>query len=591
MAVALIIRICRKDFMSPIKNLTLCVCTLALLVGCASTSMGAQEETTTRAKDEAPYSFSARLYGDYLAASYANQLGDAKARSQYFSRAFALEPENLALGRTSLEFALTAGDNALARTLAIEVHALDEYDGLATAVLGAHELAKGRFQESLEYFGSANDGIGLEDVNSLMRGWAQVGLGNHEAALETFTQLDGGKYFELIGSLQKAKLYARMGDVENADKFFAEVDEIGVSAIESLLSQVRSLVKRDEKEKALRLLNAFADKNGGVFTGPVRALIDALEADQEIEVELSPAALASRALTEPAFGYYGAQEQYQAAEMLLQLALELDPDNDKAKLFLGSVLEDVGRKEDARQAYGLIDDMSPYTVSARLSEANLYFDDDDSEAALQVLEKIYKSHPSKITQSALGRAYLIIEDYASALPYYEALIADMTEAELIDNPSPRYIRGICLERLDRWQDAVVDFEFVLKHQPENSDVLNYLGYTWVDKGVNLTKAFEMIRKAVALEPKSGAITDSLGWAHYKLGQYSEARIKLEDAVEYSPTSATIVDHLGDVYWKLGRIREAGYQWQRALTLDPTDKEVRVLKAKLKGGLGAASGVE
>ena len=162
---------------------------------------------------------------------------------------------------------------------------------------------------------------------------------------------------------------------------------------------------------------------------------------------------------------------------------------------------------------------------------------------------------------------------------------------MIKNPTSRYIRGICLERLDRCQEAVVDFEFVLKHQPENSDALNYLGYTWVDKGVKLTKAFNMIRKAEALEPQSGAITDSLGWAHYKLGQYGQARVKLEDAVEYSPTSATIVDHLGDVYWKLGRIREAGYQWQRALTLDPTDKEVRVIKAKLKGGLGAGRGVE
>ncbi len=122
-------------------------------------------------------------------------------------------------------------------------------------------------------------------------------------------------------------------------------------------------------------------------------------------------------------------------------------------------------------------------------------------------------------------------------------------------------------------------------------MLNYLGYTWVDKGVKLTQAFDMIRKAVRLEPESGAIIDSLGWAHYKLGQYSEARIQLEDAAQYSPTSATIIDHLGDVYWRLGRIREAGYQWNRALTLDPTDKEIVSLKAKLNGGLGAADSVQ
>ena len=106
------------------------------------------------------------------------------------------------------------------------------------------------------------------------------------------------------------------------------------------------------------------------------------------------------------------------------------------------------------------------------------------------------------------------------------------------------------------------------------------------QGENLTEAFDMIRKAVELEPNSGAITDSLGWAHYKLGQYQEAKKQLEDAVELSPSSATIIDHLGDVYWKLGRFREAGYQWERALEFDPTDEERGNIKLKLKGQFDA-----
>ena len=120
--------------------------------------------------------------------------------------------------------------------------------------------------------------------------------------------------------------------------------------------------------------------------------------------------------------------------------------------------------------------------------------------------------------------------------------------------------------------------------PDDVETLNYLGYTWVDRGENLTQAFEMIRKAVAAEPESGAIVDSLGWAHYKLGQYQEAKNKLEDAVALSPSSATIIDHLGDVYWKLGRKREAGFQWKRALEFDPTDEEKVTIAKKLKSGL-------
>ncbi len=534
---------------------------------------------------------SARLYGDYLAASYASYLNDADARSTYYSRAFALRPEDLVLGRKSMVSALNAGDDVLARTLAIKVHVLDKSDGLSRAILGAHALRGGKYNQAVTYLDNSNDGIGLEDINALMRGWAKVGLGEKDTGLETFETLEGGKYFELLGTLQKAKLYAQNGEVEKAGKAFAMVNEVGISSIETVLSEARLFMAQGEKDKALTRLNVFADKNDGALTGPVRGFIDDLEAGRKVRSSLTPAESASRALTEPAFGYYGAQRQYEAAEIFLRLALELDPDNDKARLFLGSIMEDVQRADNAMVQYKMIGPDSPYTVSARLSEANLLFDEDKDDEAIKTLKATYKTHPSKITQSALGRAYLIMEDYENALPYYEALIKEATPEALEKDPQYLYLRGISLERLGRWEEAVKDLEFVLKHQPDNADALNYLGYTWVDKGVELTKAFEMIRKAVKLQPKSGAIIDSLGWAHYKLGQYNQARVQLEAAAERSPSSATIIDHLGDVYWKLGRFREAGYQWGRALELDPTDKERKTIKAKLKGGLSAADTIK
>ena len=537
--------------------------------------------------DSSGLSPDAMMYGDYLAASYASYLNDADARSNYYSRAFARQPNDLVLGRKSMAAALNSGDTALARTLAIEVSNLDSEDGLSRAILGSHALSKGQYSKALQLLGESQGSPAIDDLNNMMRGWAEYGLGDVPAALNAFANMRGGKYFELLGTLQSAKLNSSASQFEAADVAFAEINAVGISAIETVLSQSRSYVKRGDADKALKRLQSFAEESGGVMTGPAREYLDALERGESIETDLTPAQQASRALTEPAFGYYGQQRQYEAAELFLRTALELDPKNDKARLFLGSVLEDVERKEDAAEQYAMIDQDSPYTVSARLSEANIKFDSDQDDAGIKILENIYASHPSKVTKEAIGRAYLIMEEYDKALPYYDALIGLMDEEELKKNPQPKYLRGICLERLGRWEEAVDEFEFVLEHQPDNADALNYLGYTWVDKGVNLNRAFDMIRKAVELEPKSGAIIDSLGWAHYKLGQYSEARLKLEDAAERSPNSATIIDHLGDVYWKLGRHREAGYQWERALELDPTDDERAAIKAKLKGGLSAA----
>lgn len=529
----------------------------------------------------------AQLYADYLSAHYANNLNDASSRAVYFSRAFARRPEDLELGQKALSAAINNGDSPLARTLSIEILGLDETEGSARAVLGAHALAKGEYTKAVDYLDNANAGVMIENFNAMIRGWAQIGLGDTEAATTTFESMEGGKYFEFLGNMQSAIVNMQEGDMELAAKTFAEVDEVNLAPIESTLAQARGFMARGEKDKALEKLGAYADANGGALTGPIRFYLEAINAGETLQWKLTPAQSASRALTEPAFRYYGAQQQYKSAETFLRLALELDPQNDKARLFLGSILEQVDRDDDAMEQYAQIAPLSSFSVSARLSESDILFGDDKNEAGIKVLESIQMTHPSRVTQGSLGRAYLIMEDYEKALPYYEALIKDMSADELKENPQVNYLRGICLERLGRWEEAVTDFEFVLTHKPDNAEALNYLGYTWVDKGVNLTKAFGMIEKAVELEPKSGAIIDSLGWAHYKLGRYSQARINLEDAAERSPTSATIIDHLGDVYWKLGRRKEAGYQWERAATLDPTDKELATIKAKIKGGLSAA----
>jgi len=528
----------------------------------------------------------AQLYADYLSARYASNLNDSASRAEYFSKTFARRPEDLDLGQKALASAINNGDSALARTLAIQILALSETDGSARAVLGANSLAKGKYEEAITYFTNANAGLGVEIFNAMMRGWSQVGLGDTEAASQIFESMEGGKYFTFLGNLQNAIVNMQEGEMDVAATTFSELEELNLAPVETVLAQARGFMVRGEKDKALAKLNTYADANGGALTGPVRFYIDAIEVDKTSQWQLTPAQSASRALSEPAFRFFGAQQQYEPAETFLRIALELDPKNDKARLFLGSILEQVDRNEEALAQYAQIEQFSPYTVSARLSEAEILFGDDKNDAGIKVLESIQASHPSRVTQSSLGRAYLIMEDYEQALPYYEALIEDMSEDERKENTQVNYLRGICLERLGRWEEAVMDFEFVLENKPDNADALNYLGYTWVDKGVNLTKAFRMIEKAVELEPKSGAIIDSLGWAHYKLGRYNQARINLEDAAERSPTSATIIDHLGDVYWRLDRKKEAGYQWERAAVLDPTDIELMAIKAKIKDGLGA-----
>src|SRR5690606_31180276 len=120
----------------------------------------------------------------------------------------------------------------------------------------------------------------------------------------------------------------------------------------------------------------------------------------------------------------------------------------------------------------------------------------------------------------------------------------------------------------------------LQDQPDNAEVLNYLGYMWVDSGQRVHQGAEMIARAVAADPESGHIQDSLGWAQYRQGHYEAAVETLELAVSLEPANAVINDHLGDAYWRVGRRREAEFQWSRALTLAPEDDLREQVEIKL-----------
>ena len=560
-------------------------CAALLLASCQTSCQTTQTNTSSQPiVNDRPEE--GKLFGDYLAGSYANYIDKSDARSEYYSRAFARANDDISLGRRALTSALTAGDLDLTYKTAAEIHGQDKKEPMALAILGTKAFEQGRHNKAQELLTIETGDLTMGILMGLVKGWSQASEGDLEEAKKTFEQIGGGSYFDSLAILQIAKAEALAGNVEAAKKAFEQAEETGESPIETRLAKARFLHSINENDLALKELEAFSKENDGFETGPVRRYIDALKSGQNIDGLLTPKQEAARALTEPAYGFFVANRARDAGEVFLRMALTLDPSHDKVVLWLGSLLENTEREDEAMEMYEAVNPSSDYIVSTKLSQANVWFSREKDDEALKVLEAVNKSHPSFVTREALGRARLIRENYAEALPIYDALVKSMSEEELKADTQPLYFRGICYEREKQWPNAEADFKRVLEINPDDADALNYLGYTWVDRGENLTEAFAMINKALKLDPNSGAITDSLGWAHYKLGQYNEAKEKLEDAVVLAPSSATIIDHLGDVYWKLGRFREAGYQWERALEFDPTDEERAAIRIKLKGGLEA-----
>jgi Flp pilus assembly protein TadD len=272
------------------------------------------------------------------------------------------------------------------------------------------------------------------------------------------------------------------------------------------------------------------------------------------------------------------------AVIYLRLALYLDPENGMARQLLGDMLAQDRLDLDALVVYSEAEPVSPFYISSKIAEAWTLLRLERADSALATLQALVDETQSPRARRALADALRSVDRFDDALAIYQALVAEAQAAGAPVDWDLYYARGIAYERTGRWPLAEADFQSALAIVPNEAQVLNYLGYTWVDRGERLEEAFDMIRRAVALEPDEGYIVDSLGWAHFKRGEYEIAVQHLERAVELDPQDPTINEHLGDAYWRVGRLLEASYQWRRSLTLDPDEKLRLALEDKLANGL-------
>jgi tetratricopeptide (TPR) repeat protein len=268
----------------------------------------------------------------------------------------------------------------------------------------------------------------------------------------------------------------------------------------------------------------------------------------------------------------------------LQLALYLEPHHSLALLSLAGLYDTIRKPELALKAYERIPADSPLHRNAAIQMASDLDALDRTAEAKAKLEAVLKKSPDDVEAiMALANLLRAHKEFDKCGPVYSRAIATLKDPEKSDWVM-FYFRGICYERNHEWPKAEADFKEALKLFPDQPHVLNYLGYSWIDKGVHLDEGMAMIKKAVQQRPDDGYIVDSLGWAYYKLGNYAEAVKHLQHAVELKPEDPTINDHYGDALWRVGRKLDAHYQWIHARDMKPDPAELTKIEAKLKHGL-------
>jgi Flp pilus assembly protein TadD len=276
------------------------------------------------------------------------------------------------------------------------------------------------------------------------------------------------------------------------------------------------------------------------------------------------------------------------AMVYTRLALDLRTDFPAAQVLLGDLLAADRHYDDAVAVYKAVDHASPFGWQARLALADSLNRTERTQEAVTLLDDMSKERKgSADAPMMLGDILRSAERFEEASKAYEDAIARVGELKP-QHWSLLYYRGITYERSKRWDQAEADFMKALEFEPDQPYVLNYLAYSWVDKGLNYDRALAMLNKAVEQKPEDGYIVDSLGWVYYRLGKYDLAVEQLERAIELVPQDPVINDHLGDAYWRVGRHNEARFQWRRALNLEPEKDQIAPIESKLEKGLPAAT---
>jgi tetratricopeptide (TPR) repeat protein len=519
--------------------------------------------------------------GSYLAGRQAQFNGDYAAVGQYYSRAQRSDATNLALLEAALAGRANAGEVAGAIAL-LSGSDLDANQSQIAGLIAVAGLARDeKFTEIVEEFGAGRRISPL--VDGLVLAWATLGLGNVSAATDYFEDMASMNGMGGFANLHHALAKGTFGDFEGALGLLTD-DKVGALGYtrRSITVRAEFLSQLGRNADAAALID---DNFQGALDPELQKLRSGLEGSKAVPV--TTVLTAQEGLAEIFWTLASVLRDEAGPDFALlyaRVAAYVRTDFDEAHLLIAGLLDGVGNHALAAAAYGRIAVDSTSFHAAEVGRAEALFESDQKDEAVEALTILQASHGYlQVVHSTLGDMLRRLQRFEEATSAYAIAI------ELMEQGDPNawflyYARGITFERRSLWPQAEADFRQALALNPGQPDVLNYLGYSLVEKKIKLDEALEMIKIAAAARPKSGFILDSLGWALYRLGRYAEAVAPMEVAASLAATDPVVNDHLGDVLWAVGRLTEARFQWSRALSFDPVAEDLPRIRRKLEMGL-------
>ena len=547
-------------------------------------SQAGREETAA-----VPESNSAAVVKDYLLFLQAKRDRDIPSAIKYLKKTTQKDKENETLESELFSLLTSEGLLEEAFPLAQKERARFPSSLLATLVLTANHAWQGEWQKAADVLDSFSDSEAKAFLVPLLKAWLYVGMNQPEKAKESLSALNVTGT-EALYHFHLALMNDIWDNAEESEKNYkALMDKNNGFSLRAAQTYGNFLLRRGNYERFNVLLEAYRK---GSRSFPLMDEAFFLAGASEIGKNV-PASVptAKEGLAEAFFDVAGSlseKNNFESAYFFTQIALFLDKNLALARVLKGSLLEQMERADEASALYAAEKPDSETYFSAQISLGRLLVKKESFDKAEKVLKRLTeKRTDSYLPYIEMGDMYMQAKKYARAIDAYTQALEKVYRPQK-SNWILYYSRGTAYERNNQWDLAEKDFLKALLLNPDQPLTLNYLGYSWLERGKNISQAKEMLERAVLKSPQDGFIADSLGWAYYLTKEYKKSVAVLELAVMLDPGSAVINDHLGDAYWRVGRKREARFQWLKSLELndDFSGNDRERVRMKIEKGLDA-----
>ena len=522
--------------------------------------------------------------GSYLAGRVARGRNDTTNAVEFYRRTLVRSPNNIRVIQSAFLIEATEGNRQKAASLARRLVKNNKSHQLAQLWLGIDAFNNGRLNEADKHFKAAYSGPVGELTSSLAQAWVALAKGKKNDAYALLKSSKQADWSDFYLRYHRALIADVMGDQKTARSNYQRIFSVDSRTPRTTAAYIRHAVRYGQYRLAGQTARTHIRKSSSNGHEAIRYLFKKIKAGERLPliVNTPEAGLAEV--------FYGLGEALTSeggvslGTIYLQMALVLKPDFPFALAALANVYESTKRYDRAIGTYNRIPKGTALQASIDIRKAVNLNSMDRVDDAKAVLDALAAKHPKDIRSlEAVGNILRSRKRYREAIDYYTRVLALLPKEEK-RHWTYWYARGTSYERIKNWPKAEKDLLKAMELDPDQALILNYLGYSWVDQKVNLERGLKLIEKAVSLKPDDGYIVDSLGWAHFRLGNFDKAVKHLERAVELRPEDPVLNDHLGDALWQVGREREARYQWEQALTLKPEAKDEVKIRQKLVSGL-------